>query len=391
MYMGLIGAACLLTAALLAQEPRTWLTSDNSYHPDPQHVANRTHRTLFIPWSWKELVEGPRHREALAQLDSFLSAESPRRDLEPVRALMLQRDLWALHDLIATVKPLSDPAEAARAELRVRLARAVAALALTEEQIVRLPDNYALSVASKKYPARYKSSPAPFLPSDLFDKDSPWVRLNGDPPLASGHTLAVLGRSQFQVFLNIPGGREATLALVKDLNGNHRSFPVRAKLPEGTAVALARSVVAIDTAGKMRLSPIVEGLQIRVLGVTGPGQQDVNAFKLDRLALFEGRSGGLIALKTDEEETPLPGSGQPDPANLYGTENKGRGSALVNCLGCHHNAEPEHIKSFGRLASLNAGNEPLKLTTPDRGLEILSRWKQEHETWKLLEPYLKKK
>src|SRR5262249_61348380 len=80
---------------------------------------------------------------------------------------------------------------AARRELLSRLAKVIRRLALTPEEIRKLPDNYAATVKAGTYPAAIDTAHrnAPFLPPDPFEENRSWVPLPNvpDEPLARAH------------------------------------------------------------------------------------------------------------------------------------------------------------------------------------------------------------
>src|SRR5262249_31661806 len=143
------------------------------YSADPDHLWNRLHRGLFVrtapdgsrrvhstdPLLYRYgtfLLEGESHSRAVALLDEFLSRPDDRDIENPAKLLFLQRDLWAAFDYAAWVPDewvhLSKHEPAAVA-LRTRLASGIARLALSDREIAALPDNYAIAVRSKEYPA----------------------------------------------------------------------------------------------------------------------------------------------------------------------------------------------------------------------------------------------
>jgi hypothetical protein len=63
--------------------------------------------------------------------------------------------------------------------LRSRLAAIIRRLALSAEEIDKLPDNYGIAVASAAYPRTYDPAHAEkaFLPPDLFAANGPWVHV----------------------------------------------------------------------------------------------------------------------------------------------------------------------------------------------------------------------
>ncbi|HYL93944.1 MAG TPA: hypothetical protein VEW69_12405, partial [Alphaproteobacteria bacterium] len=209
------------------------------YAPDPNHIWNRLFHLFYVrtapngrqyggdeldPYLWQQtqyLLTGPSHGDALKLLNEFLDQHAERLITDPLPRALLQCDLWAVHDWLAI--PYTEH-QREREQLRKPVAEIIQRLALTEEQIRALPDNYAAAVQSKTFPDRYNPGlpDTPFLP-DLFRAGGPWVCL-GDQ---QGRVLPVLhlqefrGRSAFLVFLRLPGERVEALAYLEKL----RSIP----------------------------------------------------------------------------------------------------------------------------------------------------------------------
>jgi len=386
---------CLAIAPVGVQDPAPGRPRA-VYDVEPDHLWNRLHHALFT-WedplkkaSWLgHFLEGESHKQVIAVLDDFLSKKGANRITDPSKRLLLQRDLWAAFDLCAISR--GEGLEAQRRSLQERLAKLIGALSLSDEELSKLPDNLSQAASSRAYPAEHDGS-TPFLPPKLFQDKGPWVRMSGDTPLAVVHNESVAGRDHFHVFLRIGDSREAAVAFLKDLNANHRSVPVGARLPEHTTVALVRRVLAIDNQGKIRATPLIEGIQIRVQRAQGPGEQHVNEFKLDRPKLFRGEVGGLIPLaQADEGIALVPGgAASGDLAATHGIPHQARVPLLKNCVSCHHKAEASEILSFRRLAAVRSAKdpEPLKSLALEAEIETTIKWKEQREDWKQLKATL---
>jgi hypothetical protein len=124
---------------------------------------------------------------------------------------MMQRDLWTVYDWVGMPRQGHDEA---RTELLKRLGEVIRRLALTEEQVRALPDNYQTAIQAEAFPpvADAEHRDAVFLP-DLFNPDGPWVCIGQQQelPVASVHLEFFRGRSVFLVFLRLPEGRDAPL------------------------------------------------------------------------------------------------------------------------------------------------------------------------------------
>ena len=179
-----------------------------------------------------------------------------------------------------------DPTNARRGNaLQIRLARIILRLAPSAEQIQQLPDNYARALASKVFSTSYNPDKPDtvFLPPELFNSDGPWVQLGrqGGKSAAPVHLHFVQGRSAFFVFMNLPGGRKATLAYLerlkefgdplmpKPVDRNSRAAknlprfnPELPQFPVGTRVSLAREMLLIDNKGRITPTRLIESVHL---------------------------------------------------------------------------------------------------------------------------------
>jgi hypothetical protein len=370
------------------------------YHPDPEHLWNRVFRQLYRrvapggeeygadeldPLLWFDttyLLTGPSHKQAIQVLDEFLSTHAETLIREPLRRAMFQRDLWAVFDWLAwpTESFLGE-----RQELEGRLAQIMRRVSLSKEEILSLPDNYALAVKTKNYPENVEagSPELPFFPADLFQTESAWVPLGRQGgPVAMTHTesFPFFGRSAFLVFVRSPAGREGTLDFIESLNTE--TDPVTAI---DSDVALVRRMLLIDEQGEIILSPLVETIQLRHFS---PGQSFYE-FELDRSRLLQGLAGGL-ALRKDFFMLFM-GHGDVFESPDIPDE---RAAIPQICKACHFEYPP--IPNSGNTMSIiSYSRQPFSLpdnespflfaTTPMREAQSVIEWKHHHMTWKTLE------
>ena len=252
------------------------------YDNNPNHLWNRLYAALVVrtgpdgkvygddrlePLLWEQslyLLRGKQAERAVTVLEEFVREKGEALVVDPVKRAILQRDLWLVANwLIGRSKADSE-------KLLRLIAQVVSRLALTPEQIVRLPDNYAMAVASKKFAAEFDQDKPEraYLPTNLFHRDGPWIcvgRTDGrTAPAHLGGPLHLLPNSEknpftnstFLVFLKLPAGREAGLAFLKQLarqpkpiflvmtgeDGRATSAPNRdlPALPVGSELALVR-------------------------------------------------------------------------------------------------------------------------------------------------------
>jgi hypothetical protein len=356
------------------------------YATDPDHLWNRLHRALFVrevdggprvhrtdPLLYRGgtfLLEGEPHRRAVALLDQFLAGPGDRPIDDPLKRLFFQRDLWAAFDYAAWVPDewvFHSRHEPAAIALRTRLARAVGRLALADREIAALPDNYALAVKSKQYPAAYDAEhpERPFFPADLFDPAGPWVRFHETTaaPMAQQHFNGCGGRAVHVIFIRLPGGRAATEQYLKGLRREEPFLEEAGRhsvkqFPPGTMVAMVRRALTVDRSAKVRVTPVTELVQIRVYRriPKNPeanlhsdfGEQDVYEFLLDREKLFAGKHGlGAVGPKDpaepfferDEGADPFSRSRRPLTPMM---------PQLKTCIECHQAPGVYSVLSMGR-------------------------------------------
>jgi hypothetical protein len=294
---------------------------------------------------------------------------------------MFQRDLWAVFDWLAGQE---EPHPVERWALKMRLAQIIKRVALSKEEIRSLPDNYALALESKLYPAEFQteSPETAFLPADIFQAGSCWVPMGREGgPVAMTHTEAFpfFGRSVFLVYFRSPEGRAATLDFVESLNKEPN--PVTAT---GSEVALVRQMMLIDEEGELVVSPLVETIQIRHFSPA----QSFYEFELGRSRLFDGIGGGLVP-KTDLIMLFM---SHGDVFEYSAAELR---VTIPNiCKACHFEHPPipnsgstrSIISYFRQPFSLPDNTQPvLFATTLKDEAQTVMQWKRNHVTWKSLE------
>jgi len=375
-----------------AEEKSAW----SVYDPDPDHPWNRVFRQLYQrtsvngevygadeldPLLWFDtthLLNGTSHRQSLQVLDEFLTTHAENLIHEPLKRAMFQRDLWAVFDWL-TAQP--EPYPSQRQALATRLAQIIRKVALSKEEILSLPDNYALEAASNTFPAKVPADhpEIAFLPSDIFQPNSAWVAMGREGgPIAQTHTesFPFLGRSVFLVFVRSPDGRIETLNFINALNTDPSHT-----LTNGLDVALVRRMLLIDDQGELVLSPLVETVQIRHFNPA----QNFHEFELNRAHLFDGRTGGLI-LKADIFLLFMSHGDvfeMPDLPALKAT-------IPHICTGCHFEHPPlpnpgntQSIISYSRynFPLPENGRPSLFATTWSDEAQTVIQWKRNHETW----------
>lgn len=368
------------------------------YHPDPDHPWNRVFRGLYRrstasgeehgfeeldPLLWFDttyLLDGPSHKQALQVLDEFLFGHAETLIREPLKRAMFQRDLWAVFDWLAWQ---AEPYPAQRQALKNRLAEIIRRIAISRDEIASLPDNYALEIEAHTFPAAVsvESPESGFLPPDLFQPNSAWVAMGREGgPVAMTHTEAFpfFGRSVFLVFVRAPDGRTGTLDFIESLK--IEADPVTLA---GTDVALVRRMLLIDDQGEIKLSPLVETIQLRHFSPL----QHFHEFELDRRQLLQGRGG--LALNTDFFMLFMSHGDVFENSDLPEL----RAAIPDICKACHFEStsvfssgNTDSIISYSRRPFSLPGNvQPvLFATTIEDEAQTVIDWKRNHSTWQSL-------
>jgi len=408
------------------------------YASDPDHIWNRLFRLFYVrhardgqqyggdeldPYLWwqtKYLLSGPPHDEALKLLDEFLQQHSERLILDPLRRALFQRDLLAVYEWLSAP---SDEHGSGRSQLRQRIAEIIARLALTGDEIGKLPDNYNDATRSHVFPIAYDPANAkePFLPADVFDSAGPWVCLGEEHgrPVASDHLEFFDGRSVFLVFFQVPGGREKTLEYLAKLRNVPKTwganpdplpylrdgqadaaglvpYPEPPQFPIGTRMALVRQIVLIDSYGNPTRTNLTESVQMRVyraihfdLGGPGTHSQDFFEFKVSREGLLSGRGGGLRAIVPGEKEFAFFRAHGNDVFESEGEKPESEeGIVLLTCSSCHEFAGMHSFISYSRHRFGAGVGTPPKLieSNPDREAAVQIGWIVQHQKLALARP-----
>jgi len=413
------------------------------FDSDPNNPWNRLYGTLFIrpawdgklygldemdPLYWRDthyLLDGPMHQKVLGVLDDFIQADSARLVTDPLERALFQRILWALFDSLATHKEGADHKDfaAERREIEVRLVKIMKSVALTDDEIKALPDNYRLEVAAKTYPAAFDPAQPeqPFLPGTFFS-GAEWVDLMNGPdgpagPIAPVHVRGVSGRSAFHVLMSLPTGRSDTLDYLKKLNHfephwlyspslmANPSMPrsvlthLNAELPQVpvlTKFALVRMANLIDARGDAVNSPLMESVQLRVIGALSStekrgSEEYLDFFILDQMKLMRGQGGLVARKKTQRFEMVLSRlmmiSGDTLERHWNAEDTSpGEDAPLTSCLQCHGGPGIFSMNSYRQLFQDQTVTPP-DLEVGDKAGADSVTWKEQQYDWGLLQAY----
>jgi hypothetical protein len=396
------------------------------YASDPDQIWDRLFRLFYVrhtsdgqqyggdeldPYLWgqtKYLLSGSSHDEALKLLDEFLRQHSERAVTDPLRRALFQRDLLAIYDWLSLPR---DEQTEGRSDLQKRVTEIIRRLALSKDQVRKLPDNYEDAVRAHVFSTTYDSADPQhsFLPADLFDPKGSWVCLGEQQgrPVASDHLEFFDGRSIFLVFFQVPGGRKKTLDYLAKLRDVPKTwganpdllpylregqadlaglvpYPEPPQFPIGTRMALVRQIVLIDSDGNPRRTNLTESVQIRVyraihfdLGGTGTHSQDFFEFRISREGLLSGHAGGLRAIVPGEKEFPFFRAHGNDVFESEGEKPESEeGIVLLTCSSCHEFAGIHSFISYSRHRFGAGVGTPPKLieSNPDREAAVQIGW-----------------
>ena len=298
-----------------------------------------------------------------------------------------------------------------------RVAEVIHRLALTEDQVGKLPDDYHDAIRAQVFPTRYDPDDPkhPFLPPDLFDPNGPWICLGEQRgrPVASDHLDFFDGRSVFLVFFQVPGGRAKTLEYLEKLRdipktwrsnpdlpsvteGRLIPYPEPPQFPIGTRMAFVRQMVLINDHEHAAAPHVTESVQMRVyraihfdLGGTGAHSQDFFEFRLSRGQLFSGKSGGLRAIAPEEKEFAFFRSHGIDVVETENDPERWAGVVLLSCSSCHEAAGMHSFLSYSRERFGPTDVLPPKLieSSPSRESAVQIRWIERHRNLKPVQPH----
>jgi hypothetical protein len=401
-------------------------------------------RDRIEPLLWRRsthLLSGDSHERLLTVLAEF-NKGGERLIRDRVKRSMLQRDLWLVFSWLESGHDEFSGFGGSPGEWRVRqealrgpLALAIGRLALTPTEIAALPDTYQKALLSRAFAAGFDPA-APdqvFLPADLYAPAGPWVSLGrANDLIARAHVLSdnPFTNSAFLVFINLPGGREATIEYVARLTafagplfqpGAEAVFPnynqAIPQFPAGTQVALVRRALLVTTAHDVMVSPVTETVQVRVyrrvppshldLGRfpgTSDGSQSAVEFLLSRTRLFAGESGGLDAVSDQAFLTGFSTHGI-DPFDRYPGEAPeitaarprpvrrpapARSTANAVCFACHFLpgvfSFNTFVQNFG--TGQPGGPRPPTAMPVEDVLAASVAWKRRQNDWLLLKRLL---
>jgi hypothetical protein len=305
---------------------------------------------------------------------------------------LLQRHLWTVFD--ATMPRIHKPPthlDRRRATQKV-LATLIGRVALTKDEILALPDTRAATMKSGGYPQEHDPTDRfkPFLPADLYAKDSSWVCLGkaGNPD--TDHATMERLRSAFYQFVRLPDGRQATLEYIKKLN-DREAFPI------GTQFTLIDQAFLISDQGELVLSPFINSIQLRAyldvttthLEATPRATVCVSEFVMRPRRLMEGKFVmRALGPKDFRFQTIAAGSGGAvDPLESRSAARVQKLTpTLQGCVFCHERSR-SGVRSLGdfMFGDRYADKLTFEAGNPARIAQAVAASKRKDKTWKKLQ------
>ncbi len=342
----------------------------------------------------RSLLEDEPFEKCNGLLDEFLRRNGARLIHDPLKRALLQRDLWAVFDVLAEAgqfptlrirepsryPPVPNPAQIQRrVTLERKLAQVIHSLALSRGEIERLPDSYSAAIQSGAFSDVLATNRYDYLPRDLFAANSGWHEIlpgELEKPSILEHTLVAGGRSIFRAFIRLPPGANDKTILDEAVT-NIRRNPGKPcfGIPFGTQFLLLREMISLDRNGQMVPTHVVESVQFRSRTKESGFAREA---ELSRALLFQGRQGGLRPIPKGEMRT----TGYGDLGHLHDDQN-GNGPARRrfpgNCGACH---------SFVNNQEALLSNAGAFLTPARSSIEPLARWKEETGKLDLLRKFI---
>jgi hypothetical protein len=392
------------------------------YDPDPHHIWNRLFVTFYrqkvtnaifrdgdlagwvgpdvldppIGYQPRFLLEDEPFGKCNALLDEFLSRNGAALIRDPLKRTLLQRDLWAVFDVLAQAgqdpsahvgepgPPLRSPMqERRRTTLERKLAQVIHSLALSRKEIEHLPDTYAAAIQSGAFTDILATNRYDYLPHDLFSANAGWHEIKpgyhsmSDPPILQ-HTLIAGGRCIFRVFVKLPVGANETNILDRVAVAGSRFNTNRSgALPRETQFLLLREMITLDENGQMVPTHVVESVQFRTVT---PTHGFVREAELSRALLFQGQQGGLRPIPKGEPRVRMYNS----LGHLH-TDEKGNGLPQIgfprDCSDCHALSVLNQALMFSHVAAFAP---PVRSVS----IEPIARWKEESGKLDLLRKFI---
>ena len=444
------GTVSSVTGAVAQTEPID-CTKYLPYSPDSSHIWNRVQNTLLIrtgpdgskwgcdevdPLLWpgsKHVLTGATYKETVALLHEFLNGHAERLVRDPLARAVFQRNLiavfdWVSEPLIVGDRSLKCCAECRgngvgcykeRTQLAELLAATIKAVAISTDEIHRLPDNYRALTGAKTADELYLPGAQGFT---LIGRD--------DGMAAAPIHRSNFPMSEFFVYLRLPPTGPTATEYIEETRvfsrsraqvisasaRNARQFDPRRddcllegvcqppQFPPDTETALVRRAILVSNEGEPVLSPITETVQIRryrsiperhAVFERGYDPQ-VAEFRLSQSALLVGQPS-LRRIAADEKDFPTFMTHgfdffEPDSSEAQVLSSQSQGgrfgprSRVLECRTCHQNPGVGSFTTYSRMQFESAERQFILLhaSTDEQEEAAALRELKASATWRLL-------
>lgn len=334
------------------------------------------------------------------------------------------------HLVDQNIKRAGDQATRDRRDVLCRkLARCLALLALSDEQLQALPDNYALAVKSGAFVPKHEFDAARnYLPFGLLTAPDEWVEIDFYFPkhiheditdrFITLHSQSLLGRSHYRIFYRFPEGRPQVVQYLKQLEASGIDWKQAAQsgfvatkkdappIPVGTEVVLLQLMMSINDKLEPVPTKIVESFQFRAFAnIDGKNEPPTNTgvgvnvldIRMKRHLLFDGlKAGGLEREPEDMPQYRVAVDGLNIKARDWGHADKS--TLFQQCVDCHMGRKLERlgvasIPSIIHSGGFDAGAQmgvahPLGPAEADAPALRVAKFKGRHESFRRLLEYL---
>ena len=366
------------------------------------YAQNETSPAIF---AWSEFpFDDETFKKFDAALDEFAALPQERiEQYSDVKRALLQRHLWKVFDTTFNwdwweEKPgwgwggrryFPKTHMDRRKASQPRLVSLIRRLALTREQILALPNPLAATVKSGGFATAHDPEDRfkPFLPTDLYVKDSSFICLGEDQheiPVAQ-HTGKLNARSMFLQFMSLLGGRTETLEYMARVKQKAEQFPV------GTQFALIEQPFLISDDGEMILSPMIVSVQLRAYldvdrrahEARPEATQCVTEFVMQPRQLMKGNAVMRALTSKDfryEAGSEFAAGFSPKDPFATGdiTEGLPRFTRLKSCMDCHGGKPGVRTQQFREIRF------SFKESGPDEISKATVALKHDYKDWKRL-------
>lgn len=449
------------TTGALAQTQLIDCTKYLPYSPDSNHIWNRVQNSMLLrtgfdgskwgcdevdPLLWlgsKHVLVGAKYKETVELLHEFLNSHGERLVRDPLARALFQRNLIAVFHWAAQPISVGDVSRAEeppnqdqslkccaecrgnyvgcykeRTQLSELLAAMIKAVAISTDEIHRLPDNYRALKATKTG----DGLPLPGGPGfTLIGRD--------DGMAVAPIHLSYFPMSEFLVYLRLPPTGPTATEYIEATRIFSRSraqvVSASARNPRGpnsqldncllegqceppqfpvdTETALVRRAILVSNEGEPVLSPITETVQLRQYrsipdrhaAFERGNDPQVAEFRLSQRALLEGRPS-LRRVADDEKGFSTFGTqgfdfffepASPETLSLQSQGVRfGPSRVLAACQACHQNPGVGSFTTYSRMQFEPAERQFILLhaSTEEQEAAAALRDLKASATWKLL-------